>query len=204
MCASESDRYERVDDRELAAAIDIVRAHGCADELTRDRGHGQHGARIGRYVLWTDPRGVAALQTFASGRAASMMLQLGGLYLSGNTERSADGVRVGRYVLWRDERRAFAALQPYANERSASGALMFGLLPAAGEGYDTSPSGVFRIGSPPSARAGNSHGGDVSYGLYGEADDKWFALCVCGWHSTGFASMADAREAGKAHWEQQR
>jgi hypothetical protein len=202
--AGQSDRYERADDRELAAAIDIVSAHGCADALTGDRGHGHHGARIGRYVLWSDPQSVVALQTFANERAASMMLELGGLYVAGSTERSADGVRVGRYVLWRDDRRAFAALQPYANERSASGALMFGLVPGAGEGIDRSPSGAFGIGSPPGAGAGNSHGGDVSYGIHGEADDKWFALCVCGWHSAGFASMADAREAGEPHWEQQR
>lgn len=204
-CAVKSDRYERADERVLAAAIDIVSAHGCADELTGDREHGHYGARIGRYVLWSDPQRVAALQTFANQRSASMMLKLGGLYLAGNTEHRSDGVRVGRYVLWRDDdAQEFAALQPYANERSASRALMLGLLPGAGEGYDRSPSGVVRIGSPPGAGAGNSHGGDVAYGVYGEADDKWFALCVCGWHSAGFASIADAREAGEAHWEQQR
>jgi hypothetical protein len=204
-CAGKSVRYEQADDRELAAAIDIISAHGCPDELTGDREHGCHGARIGRYVLWSDPQRVAALQTFANQRAASVMLKLGGVYLAGNTEHRSNGVRVGRYVLWRDDdAQEFAALQPYANERSASGALMFGLLPGAGDGYDQSPSGVVRIGSPRGSGAGNSHGGDVAYGVYGEADDKWFALCVCGWHSAGFSSMADAREAGEAHWEQQR
>ena len=204
-CAAKSDRYERADDRELAAAIDIVSAHGCADELAGDRERGRYGVRIGRYVLWSDPQRVATLQTFANLRAASMMLKLGGLYLAGNTEHRSNGVRVGRYVLWRDDgAQEFAAMQPYANERSASGALMFGSLPGAGEGYDRSPSGVFRIGSPPGAGVGNSHGGDVAYGVHGEADDRWFALCVCGWHSAGFASMAEAREAGEAHWEQQR
>jgi len=202
--ARESDRYERADDRELAAAIDVVSAHGCADELTGDRERGHHGARVGRYVLWSDPQRVAALQTFANELAASTMLELGGLYLAGRTEHRADGVRVGRYVLWRDERRTFVALQPYANERSASGALMFGLVPGAGEGFDRSPSGAFGIGSPPGAGTGHPHGGDVSYGVHGEADDKWFALCVCGWHSAGFVSMAEAREAGTPHWEQQR
>jgi hypothetical protein len=106
-------------------------------------------------------------------------------------------------VLWRDERRAFVALQTYADERSASGALMFGLVPGAGEAFDPSRSGVFGIGSPPGAGTGNPHEGDVSYGVHGEADDKWFALCVCGWRSARFASMADAREARKPHWEQQ-
>jgi hypothetical protein len=62
---------------------------------------------------------VAALQTFTNDRAASMMLGLGGQYLAGNTQRRPNGVRFGRYVLWPDnDRQEFAALQPYANERS--------------------------------------------------------------------------------------
>jgi hypothetical protein len=77
-CARESARYERADDRELAAAIDVVSAHGSADALTGDREHGHHGARIGRYVLWSDRQRVAALQTFANELAAAMMLELGG------------------------------------------------------------------------------------------------------------------------------
>jgi hypothetical protein len=131
--AASAGRYQSADDPELGAAIDIISAHGCADELTGDRKHGRHGARIGPYVLWSDPQRVAALQTFANDRAASMMLVLGGQYLAGNTQRRPNGVRVGRYVLWTDDdRQEFAALQPFANERSASGALMFGLLPGAG------------------------------------------------------------------------
>jgi hypothetical protein len=95
-CALRSGRYERADERVLAAAIDIISAHGCADELTGDREHGRYGARIGRYVLWSDPQRVAALQTFANQRSASMMLKLGGLYLAGKVRingRCAGGGR---------------------------------------------------------------------------------------------------------------
>jgi hypothetical protein len=126
-------RYERVDDRRLGAAIDIIAAHGRADEQTGDRTRGRHGARIGRYVLWSDPHKVAALQTFASERAASRTLELGGLYLAGNTGRGSGGIRIGRYVLWGD------MLQPYANEKSASGARTFGLVPGAVKSTDDTP-----------------------------------------------------------------
>ena len=123
--AATTRRYENTADPQLAAAIDILSVHGEADELTGDREHGGYGARVGRYVLWGDTRRVVALQTFATERAASRTLELGGLCLAGNTERGSDGVRVGRHVLWGD------TLQPYANDRSASGALQFGLVPGA-------------------------------------------------------------------------
>jgi len=62
-CAAGTARYEGADDLELAAAIDIISAHGRADELAGDRKHGRHGARIGRYVLWSNSQRVAALQS---------------------------------------------------------------------------------------------------------------------------------------------
>ena len=118
-------RYQSTGDPQLAAAIDILSAHGRADELSGDLARGRYGARVRRYVLWGDTRRVVALQTFATERTASRTLELGGLYLAGNTERGSEGVRVGRHVLWGD------TLQPYANDQSASGALWFGLVPGA-------------------------------------------------------------------------
>jgi hypothetical protein len=154
-----ANRYYGTEDPELAAAIDIISAHGCADELTGELEHGPRGARIGRYVLWSDPQRVAALQTFANVRDASMMLELGGLYLAGNTERRPDGVRVGTCcgatTTGRNSRRYNPTRTSGAPwERSCSAC------PAPpGEGYDQSPSGAFTCGLPPGAGAGNSHGG---------------------------------------------
>ena len=123
--ASSTAHYQAADDRELAAAIDVLAAHGRVDEQTGDRNLGCHGARIDRYILWSDAHKAIALQTFATERAASRTLELGGLYLAGTTGRGSEGIRIGRYVLWGD------TLQPYANEKSASGALTFGLVPGA-------------------------------------------------------------------------
>ena len=125
--ASSTARYQAADDRELAAAIGVLAAHGRVDEQTGDRDLGFHGARIVRYVLWSGAHKIVALQTVASERAASRTLELGGLYLAGDTGRGANGIRIGRYVLWGN------TLQPYANEKSASGALVFGLVPGAVE-----------------------------------------------------------------------
>ena len=66
----EHGRNKWVDVGELAAAIDIIAAHGRADEQTSDRKLGHHGARIGRYVVWSDADKIAVLQTFASELAA--------------------------------------------------------------------------------------------------------------------------------------
>jgi len=132
-CASSAGRYRGTDDLDLVAAIDIIAAHGHADEQTGDRKHGRHGARVGRYVLWSDPHKVLALQSFASEQAASRTFELGGLYLAGNTRRGSQGVRVGRYVLWGN------TLQPYANQQSAAGALQFGLVPGAAKDTNGTP-----------------------------------------------------------------
>jgi len=131
--ASSTARYERVDDPQLAAAIDILAAHGHADEQTGDGKLRRRGTRVGSYVLWSDAQKTSALQTFASERAASRTLELGGLYLAGNTGLGSGGIRIGRYVLWGD------MLQPYANEKSAAGAFTFGLVPGAVKNTDDAP-----------------------------------------------------------------
>jgi len=87
--ASSTAHYQAAGDRELAAAIDVLAAHGRVDEQTGDRNLGCHGARIDRYILWSDAHKAIALQTFATERAASRTLELGGLYLAGTTGRGS-------------------------------------------------------------------------------------------------------------------
>jgi hypothetical protein len=75
-CAAGPGRYEGAADLALTVAVDIIALHGFADDQggTTEFG-GRHGARVGRYVLWTDAQGFRTLEEFDSGEAASVALE---------------------------------------------------------------------------------------------------------------------------------
>lgn len=63
-------RFEREQDRELAAALDVIAGHGQADDQIRT--FDGHAAQIGSYVLYTNDQGFVTFEKFNTADAASL------------------------------------------------------------------------------------------------------------------------------------
>lgn len=69
-CAAGPGRYEGAWDLSLLVAVDIMAMHGAADEQGGSTETGRHGARVHRWVVWTDGEGFRTLEEFATVEAA--------------------------------------------------------------------------------------------------------------------------------------
>lgn len=69
-CTAGPGRYEGASDLELLVACDVIAMHGFADATAGSVEYGRYGARIGRYVVWTDDRGFVSLETFETASGA--------------------------------------------------------------------------------------------------------------------------------------